>query len=1303
LAQAISAQAGKAQGSASHRVLLYSLLHRRTNRNAGSPMCRFMALRHLVIALFFFASAHAAVATGAAALHKVGAPGDHRIIARFAMPTDGSASAPVSLAEKANELERRSDVLSAKAYPHVGMVIIICSSQDAEDTLVEALDQDPSVELAVPDTWVYADDWQDWRSKAGLSQGADSSAVVPDRTCSAHAACMGLAGDCCPTSDGMVLACCEAQQVQHYNRIALRSSAGKYMVAERSGAVYANRADIDDWEKFHIITNSDGTVSLRTYHGNYVMADPEGVVTALSTKISSWEKFTLRARKDGSIVLKSHTSQYLVVDDMGSISARGNATLHAELFRVTYLGGPNERMPNDPSFGALWGMNHYAGHDIEAAAAWSDFTGEFSSGIVVAVIDTGIDYTHEDLKEQMWVNTKEIPGNGIDDDNNGYVDDIHGVDFANGDGDPMDDQMHGTHCAGTIAAAGNNGIGVAGVAWRGVQLMALKFLSGTGSGRTSDAISAIDYAVAHGAKIASNSWGGGGSNSALRVAIERAESAGLLFVAAAGNSGSNNDEKPHYPSNYGSTNVISVASTAPSGDLSGFSCYGSESVDVAAPGSGIFSTVPDNRYASLSGTSMACPHVSGLAALVWLYRPKLTMKEVKEIIMSTTVHVANLEGKMLTGLINAKNAMRAASEFEAPKPPMHHAQGLTFADVDGRIGVVAGNVNITAALDESDVEFYTVYLISGAGFPVGSLGTVKATGERNLVVDIGGMANSTGLALPQFAAGLAVVSGNSTGEISARPGGGAPQINLKDYIEPTGNARAIHWGGDTDLRTGKISGTITIKRAEDERTITNYNIYWRRASGERGPLAGRVQAAGFLESRCSGKSCSVINTTAIGDGGHRYSRDDYGNDENAVIATSGPGKVTITRFDTEQYYDILTVGTVPISGAPSLPLEMELPKGPVSIKWVSDYSETASGWSFELRQSGLEATLQISASKPLGVALEVVAAYQDTELPHGPWVEILDHTQEMPPLPSFGIVAGPIEVNAIIEEDIGTSHLLSSSSVSVASDVGTTVPSLPSEPWLHQSPPPEGEEYLQVWSASSIAMAGNHVLGAAIVPGLDASAITSHFRGAFQRILAAGLPSIDEGEVRLLRVLASSGGAGEAMAAKLDFVVVPTRGQGDLDRVEARLILLSKGGGAAKRFSEALAAELHRYGQAAPVLRIRFGEPQLMLARSGAAPGRTLQAEALKAADTVLFAAGASDSARPERDGDEEITPTVVAMALGLAAGAAAVALGAMFSLARRRMAMEFKVGKAPALMPLEAVCVHMGPDGDAAAKAAAT
>jgi subtilisin family serine protease len=291
--------------------------------------------------------------------------------------------------------------------------------------------------------------------------------------------------------------------------------------------------------------------------------------------------------------------------------------------------------PKDERFAELWGLNNTgstgrADADIDALEAWEVETG--SSDVIVAVIDTGIDYKHPDLAANVWVNTDEVAGNGIDDDGNGYVDDIVGYDFYSSDGDPWDDNSHGTHVSGTIGAVGNNLVGVTGVNWK-TRIMALKFLGGGGSGSTSGAIRAVLYAVANGARVMNNSWGGGGFSQALLDAIRAADAAGVLFVAAAGNSGSNNDVYPFYPASYDSPNVLAVAASNLSDGLASFSCYGATSVDLAAPGESILSTTPGGNYGTMSGTSMASPHVSGAAALLLSDSPSLTAAEVKARLM----------------------------------------------------------------------------------------------------------------------------------------------------------------------------------------------------------------------------------------------------------------------------------------------------------------------------------------------------------------------------------------------------------------------------------------------------------------------------------------------------------------------------------------------------------------------------------------------------------------------------------------------------------------------------------------------
>lgn len=313
--------------------------------------------------------------------------------------------------------------------------------------------------------------------------------------------------------------------------------------------------------------------------------------------------------------------------------------------------------PNDPSFSSLWGLHNIGQSggtvdaDIDAPEAWDANTG--NPAVVVAVIDTGVDYNHVDLAANIWSNPGEIPGNGIDDDGNGYVDDIHGIDAVNNDSDPMDDHNHGTHVSGTIGAVGNNGVGVVGVNWN-VRILGCKFLSAGGSGSTSDAIECLDYILGLknagiNVKLSNNSWGGGGFSQGLLDAIEANGAADILFMAAAGNSAVNTDVSPHYPSSYNSDSIISVASTDRNDGLSGFSNFGATTVDLGAPGSSILSTTIGNTYSTFNGTSMATPHVAGAAALIWAQQPGLSASGMKSLILNSVDPIASLSGKTVTG------------------------------------------------------------------------------------------------------------------------------------------------------------------------------------------------------------------------------------------------------------------------------------------------------------------------------------------------------------------------------------------------------------------------------------------------------------------------------------------------------------------------------------------------------------------------------------------------------------------------------------------------------------------------------
>lgn len=460
-----------------------------------------------------------------------------------------------------------------------------------------------------------------------------------------------------------------------------------------------------------------------------------GVSKLRSAAIKNWRIFSLPASANITQVRKALLS--------------GASVERVEFnYKVSVL-----QIPNDASFSQLWGFNNIGqtggtpNADIDAPEAWDITTG--SANTLVAVIDTGVDYTHPDLIDNIWTNPGEIPGNGIDDDLNGYIDDVHGYDFANNDGDPMDDFGHGTHVSGTIAAAGNNGIGVAGVNWQ-AQIMAVKFLDATGSGTTAAAVEAVLYATNMGAKVSNNSWGGGGFSQALLDAINAANTSGALFVAAAGNSSSNNDALPQYPASYDAPNIISVAATDHNDLLAFFSNYGATTVDLGAPGVSIYSTVPaigdpccsnTTGYMYLDGTSMATPHVTGAAALLMSYFPTDTNLQVKQRILGSVQPIAALSGKTLTGgRLNIFNSLENDTTPPAPVVDLSAASSsafsaqLTFTATgdDNNIGV-ASSYDIrysTSLIDDTNFDSATS-AIAPLPAPSGTLENVIVEGLQS--------------------------------------------------------------------------------------------------------------------------------------------------------------------------------------------------------------------------------------------------------------------------------------------------------------------------------------------------------------------------------------------------------------------------------------------------------------------------------------------------------------------------------------------------------------------------------------------
>ena len=373
--------------------------------------------------------------------------------------------------------------------------------------------------------------------------------------------------------------------------------------------------------------------------------------------------------------------------------------------------------PNDQYFSLQWGCHNtgqtiqgsvgVADADIDAIEAWDVTTGD--ADFLIAIIDTGTDWDHPDLAANIWSNPGEVI-NGVDDDGNGYVDDVRGWDFYNNDNNPDDSDGHGSHTAGTVGAVGDNGIGVAGVNWA-CNLVPLRFLGPQG-GYTSDAVLAVEYCTTNNITVSCNSWGGGGFSSSLNNAIAASKTIGHVFVAAAGNSGVNTDSNPHYPSSYGQDNIISVAATDNRDDLADegtwASNYGANSVDIGAPGVDIASTWASAGYVWSSGTSMATPHVAGVAALVYAQNPGWSYGQVIQHIYDTGRPSSAMSGITTTGkVLNAFNAVDGGSPPDTTPPA--NPTGLAASAGDGTVSLDWNNNG------EADLAGYRVYRSTSSG------------------------------------------------------------------------------------------------------------------------------------------------------------------------------------------------------------------------------------------------------------------------------------------------------------------------------------------------------------------------------------------------------------------------------------------------------------------------------------------------------------------------------------------------------------------------------------------------------------
>lgn len=437
-----------------------------------------------------------------------------------------------------------------------------------------------------------------------------------------------------------------------------------------------------------------------------------------------------------------------------------------------------EKAPNDPRYSTQWGLNNtganggVAGADIDAELAWNYNTG--TGKTIVAVLDSGIDYNHPDLAANMWKNGGEIPGNGVDDDKNGYADDVYGYDF-DGSSDPMDTGGHGTHVAGIIGAVGNNGIGVSGIAWK-TQLMALK------SGTYGSIIEGIDYAVKNNAKVVNMSFViTAAIGDPFNVAIQNAGKSGVIFTCSAGNTGADNDVIDHFPSDFPEVNVIAVAATTNRDTLASFSNYGLTSVDLGAPGEGIWSTFPVamGSYESQDGTSMAAPHVAGALVVLMDQSPGLTVQEYVDKLLKNVDPIPALAGKTVTGgRLNLFNALPSPQKIAfdplgsvtygaAPVPLSATGGGsgnpVTFTVISGPGTIVAGMLRVDGAGDiivEANQAGSKLFQVAN---PVRqTLSVIKA----NLALDVADAQRNYGGAIPSFSyIATGFVSGDDLGDL----------------------------------------------------------------------------------------------------------------------------------------------------------------------------------------------------------------------------------------------------------------------------------------------------------------------------------------------------------------------------------------------------------------------------------------------------------------------------------------------------------------------------------------------------------
>jgi hypothetical protein len=565
------------------------------------------------------------------------------------------------------------------------------------------------------------------------------------------------------------------------------------------------------------------------------------------------------------------------------------------------------QVPNDSRFGELWGL-HNTGQtggtpdaDIDAPEAWDLATGNGS--VVVGVIDTGVDYTHPDLAANMWTNPGETPGDGVDNDGNGFTDDVYGWDFFSDDPNPMDSDSHGTHVSGTIAGVGNNGSGVAGVNWN-ARIMAIRFL-GPGGGSTSDAIDAVNYATMMrnrgvNVRVTSNSWGGGGFSQALADAIQASGEAGMLFIAASGNDNQNTDKSVHYPSSYDLPNLISVAATDDEDARASFSNYGVTSVDLGAPGVSTLSTTPNNSYGTKSGTSMATPHVSGVAALAFSVQPGASYQTVRDAIFGGADRISSMTG--ITASSGRLNAFNTISLVSATAPT------VVFGAGDSSLAEIGNNATfVVYRFGDTSTALNVPFTVSGSA----TLGDDYTLSDTSFTIPVGATSasiNVTGLT-DGLAEGLETVqltlssgAGYTVGQSATMP------IVLREV--PANNSFATA----TVIPGASANVTGTNEEADKEPGEPNHagnsggaSVWWQWTAASNGPVgistagsnfdtvlavytgatvSSLTQVAANDDSGTGGTS--QVNFTAASGTTYRIAVDGYGGDTGDISLSLAP-------------------------------------------------------------------------------------------------------------------------------------------------------------------------------------------------------------------------------------------------------------------------------------------------------------------------------------------------------------------------------------------------------------------------------